>query len=102
MLRDPGVIGSDVIGHEVQDESHAPCCELLSGSCQSCRAAQSRINDVVPNAVGGTDDIGRRPIGHGPGERLLQGIDLEGQLKAQRAALPHPHQPDSIKAVLGQ
>ena len=62
MLRDPGVIACDMIGHEVEEEGEASRVECSPRRGQAAVAAESLIDVIPVHAVGRRQNIGRRHI----------------------------------------
>ncbi len=69
MLEGPRVIGSDVVGHEVEDQAHPPVREGPARRCQTRRPAKPLVDDVLADAVRRTDDVVGREVGQDPTER---------------------------------
>ena len=101
VLRHPGVVGRDVVRHEVEDEPHTAPGQLVSGDGQALVAAEVGVDVVRADAVRrphdvGVDEVGQRGGVGGPHRRVRPG---DG--RAHRAALPHAHQPDGVDARPG-
>src|SRR6516162_6678097 len=95
MLVDPGVIRRYVVGHKIEDETHAALSKFPAGDSQSLPASQMLIHCVASHAIGGAHvvfgvKIGKRPMEIGHEIRVLIGNGDAGG-----TALPHTHQPHS-------
>ena len=101
VIADPGVVRSDVVGHEIEDEPHAALCERFPGCCEPLRTAEVPIDDVAAHAVGRADIVLRREVGKGAAEVLEEPLVSHGDLDPGGAPLPDAHEPDGVKAVSG-
>ena len=92
----PRVVRCDMVGDEVEDESHASRRQCCSGHRQRLVATEARIDDVVADAIRGADHVGVRRVVERASLRVDHRWDRAGDRRAERAALPDPHQPDRV------
>ena len=93
---EPGVIGGDVVGDEVDDEAGASCCERLAGGQEAVASAEPFVDLVAADAVGGPDHVGRLEVVEGGSELVEVGRRIEREADSFRAAVPHAHQPHGV------
>ena len=98
VIDEPGVVGSHVVGHEVDEQAHPTLGERGAGDGKAAPAAEARVDLVAADAVGRADHVGVVEIGQGGVERRHLLGRFERQLHAGRAALPHAHQPHGVDA----
>jgi len=98
MLGDPGVIGCDVVGYEIEDKAHAALCQFAAGDRQRLRPSQVGVDHVATHATGRTHVILLREIGQSPPKVLLQAGIGVGDADPRGTALPYPHEPHRVEA----
>ncbi len=102
VLRQPGVVYGQVIGHKIEDEAQAKQPQPLAQSGQFFVAAQCRVHPVTIDGVRRTDHVLWGVIWQRPAVFGLQARVLLGDLAAARAALPHSHEPQGVKTIARQ
>src|SRR5262249_26086120 len=99
MLRSPGMIRCHMIRDKIQDQSHAPVGQLLSGMSQSFRTTQLRVHAVLTHAIGRANIVPGGKIRKRTAEMSQESVIAHGDGDASRTALPDAHQPDRIETV---
>jgi len=97
----PRVVGGDVVRHEVEHEAKAAARERVASGAKTGRAAEVRVDDVFPDAIGRADHILRAVAGERFGEARAQRRVRHGDVHAGRAARPDAHEPYRVEASLG-
>ena len=59
------MVQGDVVRDEVEDQPQPVPGERLARGGERVRAAEAVVHDVVADAVGRADDVGRRDVGQG-------------------------------------
>src|SRR5215470_8782019 len=99
MLMNPRVIWRDMIGNKIENQVHPTLGQFTSSSSKPIRSPKMFVDHVSPHTIGGSDVVCRLIIG----KSALKGIQKIHVLirdgDANRASLPHSHQPDSIEAI---
>ena len=95
-VAEPGVIGGDVVGDEVDDEPGASGSERLAGSQEAVASAEPFVDLVAADAVGGPDHIARLEVVEGGSEVVEVGRRIEREANSFGAAVPYPHQPHGV------
>ncbi len=95
------MIRRDVVGHKVEDEPQAAFTELLRAAASPCGPPRWFIDDVAPHAIGRADIVLRRKVRQGALEIFEEPRVVHGDRDPGRAALPHAHEPDGVKAEGG-
>ena len=95
--RRPGMVGRNVIRHEVEDQLQATLRQLPAGRSEPLRTAELGRDLVVADAVRRTDHVRGCEIRQCAFEALHERIVSQRDLDPGRAALPDAHQPDRVK-----
>ena len=105
MVDEPGVVGGDVVGHEVDEQPHPALGQRGPGRGQAVAAAEAGVDLVAADAVGRADDVGVGEIGERGVERrhLVGGSRGPGRTPAGlRSQTPISHTastPGGVTAV---
>ncbi len=99
MLCHPGMIGGNVVGHEIQQQLHAPLGQFLPRCGQCPRAAQVAIHNILTNAVRRSHIVGALIVRQRPSEVHDKALIPICDCDSGGTALPDTHQPYRIKAV---
>ncbi len=101
VLSDPGVIGRDMVRHEIQKELHASLRQLLPRDCKTCRTSKVLINHIASNAVGRSDIVFWLEVRQSSPEIVEEISVLIGNRNARRTSFPNSHEPNTIETELG-
>ena len=83
MRLQPRMVRGDVVRDEVEDQPQPVPGERLARGGEPVRPAEAVVHDVVADAVGRADDVGRRDVGQGTLEALEQ-----SRVRAVRSRCP--------------
>lgn len=97
----PRMVGSSVVGDEVENEADAASAELFAGVVEIGPGADARIRLILADGIGRADDLTEFPARKGLVESRETGrIELE-KSATYGAALPDAHEPNEIEAETG-
>src|SRR5271166_6297026 len=97
MLGDPRVVRRHMVGHEIEEQLHAPLRQFLPGNGKTFRTSEVLVNHVASYAIGRSYVVLGTKIRECAPEVVNQVLVLIGNGDARRTSLPNAHQPDGIE-----
>ena len=93
----PGMIGSCVVRHEVEDQFDSSLCEPLSQFGECGLAAQRLCDAVIRDGIRRGNDIVGSPVGQKSSTLFGDVRIIERHDSALFPSLPHTHEPNRIE-----
>jgi hypothetical protein len=101
MSSDPRMIGSDMVGHEIQNQVQAPFRELPAGYGKTFRSPKMLVDHITPHTIGRAHVVLGPKVRKCAAKVIQQAFVLMGNGDASGTSLPDSHQPHCVEAKGG-
>src|SRR5262249_46266489 len=101
MLCNPGMIRRHMVRHEIENQAHSAFGKFTASDRKALWPAKPIVDRVSADAVGRAHIVGGTEVSECTPEAADQTLVLISNRYSRRTPLPDTHQPNSVKAEIG-